>query len=233
MKAIILAAGKGVRMNPLSSNKPKCLFELRGELAILRQLRLLNDAGVKDIVAVVGFEAEQIKKAVGDKIRFIQNPRFRCTSSIYSLWKARRKLDDDLLVLNSDIVYTKSFLEKMLRTLKERVPICLPINSKKPFEEIDVGVQIKGGKVVRVGKNMPKELCHAGSVDGFSVAREGCGRLKDAMMDMLMTSSAEGGIYSLKNYLATGTPLDFKDVGNNCMDFDTIEEYQKVRELFG
>ncbi|MBW2037717.1 MAG: NTP transferase domain-containing protein [Deltaproteobacteria bacterium] len=233
MKAIILAAGRGVRMNPLSNNKPKCLFEVRGEPAILRQLRLLNDIGIEDIVTVVGFEAEQVREAVGKRAKYIYNPYYRDSSSIYSLWRSKEEMDDNLLILNSDIVYTREFLASLLEAAKTHLLICLPINTKQPFEEIDVGVQIEGNKVTRVDKNLPKEFCYAGSVDGLFVTRESLGRLKKVMNALLKVSLSEGGIYSLKNRLASEEPLDFRDVGNTCRDFDTVEEYKRVWELFG
>jgi len=229
MKAIILAAGMGIRANHLFGNKPKCLFEVGGELAIERQLRLLNAEGIKEIILVVGYEADQIKTVVGKRAKFIYNPDYDQTSSLYSLWKANKKLNDNVLILNSDIVYTRKFL----KPIRGQFPICLAVNTQRPYEEIDVGAQIVNGRIVKVVKNLPKKFCDAEKLDGFFVSKRGCQRLKKMIKKIIDIDRQKGGICTLENELAKQEPLDFSDVGYNCVEFDTMEEYKRARKLFG
>lgn len=228
MKAIILAAGKGLRIDGLTKNRPKCMLEVGGESAIERQIRLLRQEGIKEIIIVTGYKAGQIKKVVNNEVRLIHNPDYNSTSSTFSLWKARKEINGNVLVLNSDIAYTRDFLKMM----KVQFAICLPVNTQKPYEKIDVGIQIKNGKVVRVGKNMPRKFCQAESVDAFFVGKRGCARVKKTIEKMVKADPQKGGIYSLKNELVRQKPLFYKDVGYSCVDFDTPEEYQRAKELF-
>src|SRR5215216_4103208 len=99
MKAIILAAGKGTRLNGVDL-KPKCLFEVGERTLLDRQMSALRDAQINEIVLVLGFEAERIRRHCPPSTSFVINERFSETSSLYSLWLAREHLVDGFVVLN-------------------------------------------------------------------------------------------------------------------------------------
>jgi len=67
MKAVILAAGQGVRMKPLTDDKPKALVELKGKPLLQHVLESLQNAGVREAVIVIGFKGEEIEKRFGKK----------------------------------------------------------------------------------------------------------------------------------------------------------------------
>ena len=89
MRGVILAAGKGSRLNGTAGESPKCLVELGGISLIDRQIRVLREAGLDDIVVVVGCQAERVRRACGHDITYIENIRYAQTNSLYSLWLAR------------------------------------------------------------------------------------------------------------------------------------------------
>ena len=91
MKAIILAAGKGTRLDG-AAVKPKCLVDVGGLTLLHRQIETLRSLNVKDIVVVVGFGADSIRDECDDEIDFVENASFAETSSLYSLWLAREHL---------------------------------------------------------------------------------------------------------------------------------------------
>src|SRR5688500_19794711 len=109
MKAIILAAGKGTRLDG-AAVKPKCLVEVGGETLLQRQIETLKSLDVREIVIVVGFGADSIRQACGDEITFVENERFAETSSLYSLWLAREHVRDGFVVLNSGELFHPLFL---------------------------------------------------------------------------------------------------------------------------
>src|ERR1044072_7257978 len=98
MKAIILAAGKGARLNG-HDLKPKWLFEGGGKTLLAHQVEALREAGINEIVIVLGFEAERIRRLYEHTAAFVINSRFEETSSLYSLWLAREHLLDGFVVL--------------------------------------------------------------------------------------------------------------------------------------
>lgn len=114
MRAIVLAAGAGTRLSPLTDNLPKCLVQVGGEPLIDYQLGALRAVGVSDIVMVVGYERDQVRRHCGSKVRYLENPVFSSTNSIYSLHLAAGELDTDLFLLNCDIVFHPDVLRRLL-----------------------------------------------------------------------------------------------------------------------
>src|ERR1041384_4793159 len=113
MKAIILAAGKGTRLNGMDL-KPKCLFEVGGQTLLERQITTLRELRLNDIVLVLGFEAERIRSLYKDQLSYVINSRFSETSSLYSLWLAREHLLDGFVVLNCDVLFHPQLLAKLI-----------------------------------------------------------------------------------------------------------------------
>ena len=95
MRAIILAAGTGTRLRPLTAGCPKCLVPMGKQVLIDFQLNALRAVGVDDIVLVLGYEADQVRSHCGTGVRYIDNTAFATTNSIYSLYLARHELTVD------------------------------------------------------------------------------------------------------------------------------------------
>jgi choline kinase len=114
MRAIILAAGAGTRLSPLTDSCPKCLVKVGDRLLIDLQIEALRAVGVEDFVFVVGYEAEQIRSHCGATVRYIENVDYRTTNSIYSFYLARQQLDTDLFLFNCDVIFDSQVLQRML-----------------------------------------------------------------------------------------------------------------------
>ncbi len=115
MRAIILAAGRGTRLNPLTDDCPKCLLPLGNSKVLLDyQIEALRRVGIEDIVLVVGYCSERIRGYYGSSLRYVDNPDFLTTNSIYSLYMARRKLDTEILLFNCDILFHPDILRRIL-----------------------------------------------------------------------------------------------------------------------
>ncbi|MCM8594226.1 phosphocholine cytidylyltransferase family protein [Accumulibacter sp.] len=113
MKALILAAGQGSRLRPLTDDIPKCLVELGGKSLLERQATVLRRAGIRDIIVVSGYRADQIA-ARGFATRV--NPRYATTNMVATLFCAADLLSgsDDLLICYGDIVYEGRVLAALL-----------------------------------------------------------------------------------------------------------------------
>jgi choline kinase len=118
VRAIILAAGEGRRLRPLTQDRPKCLVPYQGRPLIDYQLAAMRACGLEDIVIVTGYQAEQV--AI-EGVQTVPNPRFATTNMVYSLFCAEAFFDDDVLVSYGDIVYGAGLLERVLSTEGELV----------------------------------------------------------------------------------------------------------------
>ncbi len=113
MRAVILAAGQGTRLRPLTDDRPKCLVELGGVALLDRQVAVLRAAGIEEIVLVGGYRAEMLE---GRGCRVLRNSDHDSTNMVFTLFCAREVMrgDTDLVVSYGDIVYEPRVLSALL-----------------------------------------------------------------------------------------------------------------------
>ena len=109
-RAVILAAGRGSRLQSLTDDMPKCLVEIGGTPLLMRTLGGLAEQGLDEAVIVIGYGGDTVRERVGESyaglaIHYVEAPDFASTNNIRSLWDARRYLDQDLLLLEADVVF--------------------------------------------------------------------------------------------------------------------------------
>lgn len=119
MKALILAAGFGKRLRPITNTMPKSMVEVNGTPLLVNALNNLVDCGISDIGIVVGHMADYIRDRIGDeyrgaKISYYENERYLETNNVVSLYKAIEFCDDDMLMLECDIFYHKEMIQKLM-----------------------------------------------------------------------------------------------------------------------
>ena len=114
MRAIILAAGSGTRLQPITDEIPKCLVELGGISILKRQINVLRTAGIDDITVVAGYRADQIDFP---EVKKIINPDYATTNMVATLFCAEKTMTggSDLLITYGDIVYEMKVLDKLLQ----------------------------------------------------------------------------------------------------------------------
>lgn len=117
--ALLLAAGTGSRLFPLTKSSPKCLT-LVNEKSILERLIInLKKQGFERLVIITGYEKEGIMDFLGSKsgnlsIEYINSPLYRTTNNIYSLWMARNIISEPFVLFESDLVLSTSLLDEMM-----------------------------------------------------------------------------------------------------------------------
>ncbi len=155
MKALILNSGLGSRMGKLTSEHPKCMTELISHETILsRQLKMLADFGVNDVVITTGYYDEILVNYCQEldlpiHYTFVKNPEFRETNYIYSIYMAREYLDDDILMMHGDLVFESTVLEQMI----DSVSSCMVVSSTLPLPEKDFKAVIRNDRIEAVGIN--------------------------------------------------------------------------------
>ena len=129
--ALLLAAGTGSRLWPLTDDAPKCLTEVSGTTILERLVHSLRSRGFKRLVVVVGYLDHCIRKSLhtsigGLTIEFIHSPRFRTTNNIYSLGLARNAIQDPFVLFESDLIFDTALLDEMLEPDRIAVSRVLP-----------------------------------------------------------------------------------------------------------
>ena len=162
MRAIILAAGAGTRLNPLTNGCPKCLVPAGKKLLLDHQLEALQGVGVGDIVLVVGYEADQIREHCGAAVRYIENPDYLKTNSIYSLYLACGELDTDTFLFNCDILFHPVLLKRMLDSGRPNI-VAVDSHIKRVANEMNVRFE-RDGCVAAISKELDPASAQAQSV---------------------------------------------------------------------
>lgn len=153
MKALILNSGLGHRMGVLTSEHPKCLTKISANETILsRQLRLLAGSGIRDVVITTGYYDDILVnycKTLDLNIHytFVKNPIYDKTNYIYSIYCARKYLDDDILLMHGDLVFEPSVLDDILACEKS----CMKVSSTLPIPEKDFKAVVRNGRIEKVG----------------------------------------------------------------------------------
>lgn len=129
--ALLLAAGQGSRLAPLTDAVPKCLVSM-GEVPILERLVCsLDSHGIERLVIVTGYKGETIRDYLGESfggiaIEYLVSPLFETTNNIYSLWLARHLIDEPFLLVESDVVFDEHLLAPLLQPDRIAVSRQLP-----------------------------------------------------------------------------------------------------------
>ena len=120
MKTIILSAGQGKRLLPLTADIPKCLLPIQGKKLIEWQIDALSSAGIDRVSVVVGYGADQVEqlltKRYGEnRITLIDNPKFAETDNLVSCWIAREEMNEDFFLLNGDTLFEVAVVGRVLK----------------------------------------------------------------------------------------------------------------------
>ena len=159
MNAIILAAGMGTRLEPYTNQIPKGMLKLNGKSLLKWQIDALRDCDIKDITIVTGYRSNKIHFP---NITYFKNEHFNSTNMNETLFCARKKLDNSVLISYSDIVYEKKIIQQILDFKGD---FGIAVNSKwmeayigrkdHPHSEAENAV-IENGRVIEIRKNITK-----------------------------------------------------------------------------
>ena len=154
MRGIILAAWKGSRLNGTAGDKPKCLVEVGGITLLERQIRVLKQSGLTDVVVVVGCQSDRVRAAAGPSITCVENSRFAETNSLYSLWTARALLYEGFVVLNCDVLFHPALLDHLLATHHDAALLMAYREREQEYGDEEMKVKVSRGFVVDMSKTM-------------------------------------------------------------------------------
>lgn len=152
MRYIILAAGVGERLHPLTTINPKCLYKLdENSTVIKRTIDLINyyDSNA-EIIVVVGYMFDMFAQEL-DGVKFIRNPFYKITNSIASLWFAKEYLYGDFVILNGDVVMNHALMKNIVTSPINKSCVLLDSSIKT---DGDYNVQVNNNKVLVMSKKL-------------------------------------------------------------------------------
>ncbi len=184
MQAVILSAGIGSRLLPLTREIPKCLVEVGGRSILDHQLDALHAAGIERAVIVGGYRYRQIGAHLARArppvdVRLVFNPFWSVASSIGSVWMARDLLDAPFCLMNGDTVFAAELIAAAVGAPGDGVGLLVePLRA--PVAD-DMLVTVANGQICAVAKDLPADVATHRSLglivsnggDGYARALEG------------------------------------------------------------
>ena len=156
-----------------------------------RQIRALEQAGIDDIVVVVGCQADRVRAACGRAVTYVENSRFAETNSLYSRWPARALLSEGFVVLNCDVLFHPAVLNDLLATHHDAALLIAYREPGQPgFGDEEMKVKVRGDRVIDISKTMDP-----GDADGENLGIVKFGpQSAPHLVSILDRSVAEGGL---------------------------------------
>lgn len=237
MKAILLSAGQGRRLLPLTRSVPKCLLPVEGERTLLElQLGALQTCGIRSVVIMVGFGAEQVEKHValqappGMEVRTRYNPFFATTENLITCWLAVTEMAEDFVLLNGDTLFEPAVLARLLAA--PSAPITLAIDHKDRYDEDDMKVELREGRRLRaVSKTLDPRMSHGESIGLMLFREEGAKAFATALAASVRNRETHARYYlSVLHELATQRPVETVSIdGLWWSEIDSPDDLAAVR----
>lgn len=156
---IILAAGEGTRLRPLTENIPKCMVKFKGKPIIEYILEAAYNSGITDVTIVDGYKSDVLQKHLNNKrVNFLTNKKYETTNMLSTLFCAKKIMNDDIIISYADIIYKKEILESLIAA-KNFFNVVIDTEWKKlwslrmedPLSDLET-LKIKDNKIIELGK---------------------------------------------------------------------------------
>ena len=240
MRAIVLSAGQGKRLLPLTASRPKCLLEIRDDQTVLDfQLASLARCGIQHTTVVIGFGAEHVEHRVaesnfgGMRVETLYNPFFAITDNLATCWIARVAMADDFMLLNGDTVFEDDLLRRVLDAPCEEIAVT--IDRKPEYDADDMKVTLDtDGRLVAIGKKLPLHTVDGESIGMLRFRGSGVQRYRDALdLAIRQPDSLRNWYLSVVNELAQKIAVQTVSIeGLWWSEIDSPEDLAAVRGHF-
>jgi choline kinase len=240
MNAIVLSAGQGRRLLPLTERDPKCLLEVDGPRTVLElQLRALARCGIRQATVVVGFGADRVERFLAGirvpnlRIDTLFNPFFASSDNLATCWLARGAMASDFVLLNGDTLFEDRVLQRLLES--PSAPITVTIDHKDGYDDDDMKVSIDASRrLLVIGKRLPPESVGGESIGMLCFRETGVKSFRDELERVIRSPEGLRAWYlSVVNEMAARIPIATASIdGLWWREIDSSKDLEGVRASF-
>ncbi len=239
MRALIIGAGQGKRLLPLTETEPKALLNIGGKSLLAWQVDALADCGIRETVIVAGFNFPAVVRTLrtlserrpGCRLRAVYNPFYGVADNLATCWMARSEMTGDFVLLNGDTLFDVPVLETLLAT--PAAPITLAIDQKAHYDADDMKVELAGTRLRDIGKTLPSERVHGESIGMLLFRGDGPHRFVQAL-DAAMLEPAGVKQFYLSAIAALARRIEVETVsvaGGDWCEIDYPLDLKKAQEM--
>lgn len=174
MKAVILAAGIGSRLRPLTNEIPKCMVEVNGTKIIEKQIKNLLKNNINDILVIVGYKQEKIRKYLQENFSFvkiIENKKYLETNNMYSMSLAKEFINNESFIfMNADVFFEKKIITELLEDKREDLIVC--DNGKYLEESMKIVINYKEKNIEKISKQIVEKEAYGTTIDIYKLSKK-------------------------------------------------------------
>ena len=236
MRAIILAAGQGSRLLPLTADRPKCLIAFNGRSLLDWQLDMLGRNGIAEALVVTGFRDDQIEATLarrtgGPRVTTLYNPFYKVADNLGTLWMARDWLDGDCLTLNGDTLVSQALVA---RAVGARIDgIAVTVDRKDAYDADDMKVvRADDGRLLAIGKRLDVGV-NAESIGLIVYRGDGAARFRREIEQVMRTAEGTNVWYlRVVHQLAKRERVETLDISGEAWgEVDFPEDVERAKAL--
>jgi len=236
-KAVILSAGKGSRLLPLTEHRPKCLLKLAGRTLLDRQIDALEEAGIEEVIVVTGFGDDQVDRTIAARrqgrarVRTLFNPFYHVADNLGSVWMAREEFDGNLLLLNGDTLVTPDLVRQVIENAGQGITVT--IDRKPAYDDDDMKVEEVDGRLIHIGKTLSPHQTSAESIGLLAFRAHGARTFIEAVERLMHTPEGTSSWYLRAiEGLADTLPIRTLSIeGHEWAEVDYPQDYKKASAL--
>jgi len=237
MKALILSAGQGSRLLPLTADTPKCLLQI-GQMRLIEwQLHALHACGIDEVVVVTGYGSDQVDQQLAGwqrpdfTIRTLYNPFFNVADNLASCWLARHEMEEDFLIVNGDTLFEPEVLKTVLAS--PAAPVTITIDRKGVYDSDDMKVQLEGDRLHAVGKTLGADITNGESIGMLFFRGTGPKLFADILDQFMHTPEGLKTWYlrAIDRLAKTGAVKAASIEGRSWGEVDFMEDLERARQM--
>lgn len=233
MKAVLLAAGLGTRLRPITNEVPKCMVPVNGMPIIEKQILNLVDNGVNDIYVVAGYKREVLKAFLNRKYPFvhvIENEAYDTTNNMFSLYMTMNYVrNSDFILMNSDVFHDANIEAGLINSHEANMIAC----EYGRYIEESMKITVEKDAIKHISKQISQNEAYATSIDIYKISANAGNILFDMCIDIIekhgnrnsWTEVALDQIFS---------KVDFKpyNIEGRWFEIDNHEDLKAAETLF-
>ncbi|WP_240466245.1 NTP transferase domain-containing protein [Arhodomonas sp. KWT] len=235
--ALLLSAGQGRRLLPLTEDRPKCSLSFHGRSVLEWQIDTLLEAGVDGVTVVTGYGAELVEALLERRygnagVQTVFNPFYRVSDNLASCWIAREAIRGELLLINGDTLFEGDIVRDVLAA--PPAPVTLTVDFKDAYDDDDMKVSLHGdGRLRRVGKRLDPSEVDGESIGMTRFQGDGAALFREAVENAMRDPDALRLWYlSIIDAMADqGHVRAFPIAGRQWAELDFPEDLEPVSEV--
>jgi len=235
MKAIILAAGMGKRLQKVSGGLPKSMIRIGDKSIIHNQIQSCLEVNITNFIIVLGFKQEQLRKHIlevlnEDQVTFVENPIYDKTNTLYSLYLTCKFWDEDFIYFNADVLFKKELLQKISAGSEHSQ---LLVETKRCGEEEVKVILNDKGYITEIGKKIDIAKCAGEFIGIGKFCRETFPSFKKYLEQSVIEGQENNFFEYAVNLLIEECLLEAVSTeAIPCVEIDFPEDLDKAKELF-